>query len=49
MTRRFLKDVFTRASLSESEVQRMEKLFTKMVRIKIHKKEKPDEQDPPVL
>lgn len=48
-TRRFLKDVFTRASLSESEVQRMEKLFTKMVRIKIHKKEKPDEQDPPVL
>lgn len=48
-TRRFLKDVFTRASLSESEVQRMEKLFTKMIRIKIHKKEESDEQDPPVL
>lgn len=41
--RRFLKDVFTRASLSESEVQRMEKLFTKMTRIKVHKQEALDE------
>lgn len=48
-TRRFLRDVFTRASLSESEAQRLEKIFTKMVRIKIHKKENPDEQGSPVL
>lgn len=41
--RRFLKDVFTRASLSESEVQKMEKLFTKMTRIKVHKQEVLDE------
>lgn len=41
--RRFLKDVFTRASLSESEVQKMEKLFTKMTRIKVHKQEALDE------
>lgn len=41
--RRFLKDVFTRASLSESEVQKMEKLFTKMTRIKVHKQKALDE------
>ena len=40
-TRRFLRDVFTRASLSEGEVQKMEKLFTKMVRIKRYKEEEP--------
>jgi tRNA/rRNA methyltransferase len=36
-TYRFLKDVLVRASLTEGEVQRFEKIFTKMSRIKKHK------------
>jgi len=36
-TYRFLKDVLVRASLTEGEVQRFEKIFTKMGRIRRHK------------
>jgi tRNA/rRNA methyltransferase len=36
-TYRFLRDVFARASLSESEMQKMEKVFVKMSRISAHK------------
>lgn len=36
-TYRFLRDTFIRASLTESEVQKMEKIFLKMTRIKTHK------------
>lgn len=36
-TYRFLRDVFVRASLTESEIQKMEKVFVKMSKIKIHK------------
>ena len=41
-TYRFLRDVFVRASLSESEVQKMEKVFVKMSKIKAHKEPKDD-------
>lgn len=34
---RFLRDVFVRAALSESEMQRMEKLFTKLVHVAPYK------------
>lgn len=33
-TYRFLRDAFTRAALTESEIQKMEKIFVKMTRIK---------------
>ena len=36
----FLKDVFERANLSESEMQRLEKLFDKMSKIAKYKKDK---------
>jgi len=36
-TYRFLKDVLVRAALTEGEVQRFEKIFTKMGRIRAHK------------
>lgn len=36
-TFRFLRDVFVRAGLTESEIQKMEKVFVKMSRIKAHK------------
>ncbi len=36
-TYRFLRDVFVRSSLTESEIQKMEKIFVKMSRIKAHK------------
>ncbi len=36
-TYRFLKDLLVRASLTEGEVQRFEKIFTKMGRIRAHK------------
>lgn len=36
-TYRFLKDVLVRASLTEGEVQRFEKIFTKMGRIRRHR------------
>jgi tRNA/rRNA methyltransferase len=38
-TYRFLKDVFVRASLTEGEIQRLEKIFTKMGRIRQYKQE----------
>lgn len=41
-TYRFLRDVFVRASLTESEIQKMEKVFVKMSRIKAHKEPKED-------
>ena len=36
-TFRFLRDVYERAALTESEIQKMEKVFVKMSRIKAHK------------
>ncbi len=36
-TYRFIKDVLVRAALTEGEVQRFEKIFTKMGRIRAHK------------
>lgn len=36
-TYRFLRDVMERASLSEKEMQKMEKIFVKMCRIRAHK------------
>ncbi|MDD3057779.1 MAG: RNA methyltransferase [Sphaerochaeta sp.] len=36
-TFRFLRDVFERAALTESEIQKMEKVFVKMSRVKAHK------------
>ncbi len=36
-TERFLRDMFVRAAMTESEVQKMEKIFQKMTRIKNHK------------
>lgn len=36
-TFRFLRDVFVRSALTESELQKMEKVFVKMARIKAHK------------
>ncbi len=36
-TFRFLRDVFVRSALTESEIQKMEKVFVKMARIKAHK------------
>lgn len=36
-TFRLLRDVFTRAALTESEIQKMEKIFVKASRIKAHK------------
>ena len=41
-TFRFLRDVFVRAALTESEIQKMEKVFVKMSRIKGHKETKED-------
>ena len=41
-TFRFLRDVFVRAALTESEIQKMEKVFVKMSRIKAHKESKED-------
>ncbi len=41
-TYRFLRDVFVRASLTESEIQKMEKVFVKMSTIKAHKEPKGD-------
>lgn len=41
-TYRFLRDVFVRASLTESEIQKMEKVFVKMSRIAAHKETKTD-------
>lgn len=41
-TYRFLRDVFVRASLSESEIQKMEKVFEKMSKIRAHKESKED-------
>ncbi|MGH0053534.1 MAG: RNA methyltransferase [Sphaerochaetaceae bacterium] len=41
-TFRFLRDVFVRASLTESEIQKMEKIFVKMARIKAYKKKEQD-------
>ena len=41
-TYRFLRDVFARASLTESEIQKMEKVFVKMSRIRAHKEPKED-------
>ncbi len=35
--RRFFRDILGRAALSEAEAARVEKMFTKMARIKIHK------------
>ncbi len=43
-TFRFLRDVFTRSALTESEIQKMEKVFVKMARIKAYKSND-DEQD----
>jgi len=42
-TYRFIRDVFERASLSESEMQKMEKVFVKMCRISAHKDVTKDE------
>ncbi len=42
-TLQFLKDSLEKTGLSESELQRFEKLFTKIEKIKIHKGEKTDE------
>lgn len=36
---RFFRDIFARASLSERETQRLEKMFIKMARLKIYKPE----------
>jgi tRNA/rRNA methyltransferase len=36
-TFRFLRDVYERAALTESEIQKMEKVFVKMSRVKAHK------------
>ena len=41
-TFRFLRDVFVRAALTESEIQKMEKVFVKMSKIKAHKEPKED-------
>lgn len=41
-TYRFLRDVFVRAALSESEIQKMEKVFVKMGKIIAHKEPKDD-------
>lgn len=38
-TREFLKDQFTRASMTEGEIQRMEKIFVKASTIALHKKQ----------
>jgi len=43
-TFRFLRDVFVRAGLTESEIQKMEKVFVKMSRIKAHKETDDDVQ-----
>jgi tRNA/rRNA methyltransferase len=34
---RFFRDIFARATLSEREAQRLEKMFIKMARLKVHK------------
>jgi tRNA/rRNA methyltransferase len=34
---RFFRDIFARATLSEKETKRLEKMFIKMSRLKIHK------------
>ncbi len=39
---RFLRDVFVRSALTESEIQKMEKVFVKMSKIKAHKETKED-------
>ncbi|MDD3903290.1 MAG: RNA methyltransferase [Sphaerochaeta sp.] len=44
-TYRFLRDVFVRASLTESEMQKMEKVFVKMSKIKAHKETKEEQED----
>lgn len=41
-TYRFLKDVFVRSALTESEIQKMEKVFVKMSKIKAYKEPKND-------
>ncbi len=41
-TFRFLRDVFVRAGLTESEIQKMEKVFVKMSRIKAFKESEDD-------
>ena len=41
-TFRFLRDVYERAALTESEIQKMEKVFVKMSRIKAHKESEDD-------
>jgi tRNA/rRNA methyltransferase len=41
-TFRFLRDVLVRAALTESEIQKMEKVFVKMGKIKLHKDTKED-------
>ncbi|MGB4408073.1 MAG: RNA methyltransferase [Sphaerochaeta sp.] len=41
-TFRFLRDVFVRSALTESEIQKMEKVFVKMCKIKAHKEPKED-------
>ncbi len=37
-TTEFLSDIFTRASMTEGEIQRMEKIFTKMQKLQANKK-----------
>ncbi len=41
-TFRFLRDVFVRSALTESEIQKMEKVFVKMSKIRAHKEPKED-------
>ena len=43
-TFRFLRDVFVRSALTESEIQKMEKVFVKMSKIKAHKSKDSHEQ-----
>jgi tRNA/rRNA methyltransferase len=42
-TFRFLRDVFVRSALTESEIQKMEKVFVKSARIKAHKTKEQDD------
>ncbi|MBJ2354941.1 RNA methyltransferase [Sphaerochaeta sp. S2] len=42
-TFRFLRDVFVRSALTESEIQKMEKVFVKSARIKAHKNKEQDD------
>ena len=39
---RFFRDIMARATLSESETQRLEKMFIKMARLKLHKETPPE-------